>query len=307
MTPEPSPTGTPAVTESIDILLPYYGDVGLMQQAVNSVLAQDDPVWTLYVVDDGYPDPAVRRWFEAMTDDRVHYFRNETNLGANGNYRRSLELATSDYLVVMGADDIMQPDYVTSVRSIIARHPGIAVVQPGVRVIDGRGEPASPLADRIKRSMSPVTEQHIELSGEQMAASLLKANWTYFPSLCWRRETVQAIGFREGLNVVQDLALLFDVAKSGGSIVVDPSVVFLYRRHGVSDSAVRAVDGSRFDEERAFFRQVAAECRDRGWPRAERAARWHLTSRLNAASLLPVNLKARRMDAVKTLLRHVIS
>jgi len=38
---------------TIDIMLPYYGDVALMQNAVRSVIAQSDPDWRLTVVDDG--------------------------------------------------------------------------------------------------------------------------------------------------------------------------------------------------------------------------------------------------------------
>ncbi len=41
---------------SIDILLPFWGDVGYMEQAVRSIQAQTDPDWQLVVVDDCYPD-----------------------------------------------------------------------------------------------------------------------------------------------------------------------------------------------------------------------------------------------------------
>jgi hypothetical protein len=30
---------------TLDIMMPYYGDVGLMQDAVRSVLAQEDSDW----------------------------------------------------------------------------------------------------------------------------------------------------------------------------------------------------------------------------------------------------------------------
>ncbi|MFD0330113.1 glycosyltransferase [Streptacidiphilus monticola] len=50
-----------------DILLPYYGDVGQMQDAVRSVLAQDGDDWRLTVVDDGR-EPGVPEWFEELAD-----------------------------------------------------------------------------------------------------------------------------------------------------------------------------------------------------------------------------------------------
>ena len=39
---------------TVDIMLPYYGPVDLVQAAVCSVLGQQDPDWRLTVVDDGY-------------------------------------------------------------------------------------------------------------------------------------------------------------------------------------------------------------------------------------------------------------
>jgi glycosyltransferase involved in cell wall biosynthesis len=289
---------------SLDILLPFYGDVGYLRLAVGSVLAQTDPDWRLVVVDDGYPDPEVATWFAGVGDPRVQYSRNATNLGANGNYRHALTLAEADWVVVMGADDLMLPSYVATVRALAAAHPQAAVVQPGVEVVDGHGNVIRPLSDRVKAALAPRGEQ--VLAGERLSASLLRANWTYFPSLCWRRDLMTSVGFRPGLDVVQDLALLLDVAARGGSLVRGGRTAFHYRRHAGSDSSVRAVRGSRFDEERAFFSTMAQENRTRGWSSAARSARWHLTSRLHAASLLPVAVRGGDWSTAGVLLRHAL-
>ena len=53
----------------VDIMLPYYGDVALMQAAVRSVIAQSDPDWRLTVVDDG-KEPGVPEWFAALGTTR---------------------------------------------------------------------------------------------------------------------------------------------------------------------------------------------------------------------------------------------
>ncbi len=221
---------------SIDILLPFYGDVDLMQTAVASLQGQHDGDWTMYVVDDNYPDPTVAEYFGRIDDPRIRYHRNQANLGANGNYRRGLELATADYVAVMGADDVMLPGYVARIRSLIADWPRAGVFQPGVEIIDESGAAANPLADRVKARLAPSAYSAVELVGEDLARSVLRGNWTYFPSLCWDRRLIQETGFRRGLDVVQDLALILDVAHRGRSLVIDPTVVFQYRRHLSSDS-----------------------------------------------------------------------
>ena len=290
----------------IDVLLPFYGDVGFLKLAVESVLAQQAGGWRLTVVDDGYPDPTVREWFAGLRDPRVRYHRNCENLGANVNYRHALSMAEADYVVVMGADDVMLPDYIGLVRDVITANPSVAVVQPGVRVVDEAGRVVKPLGDRVKRALRPrAPGGAATIAGEELARSLLRANWTYFPSLCWHRRTISDLGFRRGLDVVQDLALLLDVASAGGTMVLVDDVVFGYRRHSGSDSAVRALAGSRFEEERRFFRTAAVESRERGWTSAARAARLHLTSRLNAASLVPAAVRSRAWGPARALLRHV--
>ncbi|WP_040509746.1 glycosyltransferase family 2 protein [Gordonia soli] len=263
----------------IDVLMPFYGDIAQFRTAVTSVLDQRDTDLRLVVVDDCYPDPEPREWLLSLGDPRVSYLRNETNLGVNGNFRRCVELVESDHFVVMGCDDEMLPDYLGTVRRAAAEHPDAAVVAPGVEVIDSAGRPIRPVGDRIKSILAP--SGAVVLSGEELAAGLYRGNWTYFPSLLWRTAAVREVGFRTGLEVVLDLALLVDLAARGDALVHDPTVVFRYRRHQASVSSVQAVDGRRFDEETAFFAGEARRCTERGWPRAARAARWHLTSRLH--------------------------
>ena len=290
----------------LQILVPFYGDPGLLRRTVASVLAQTDPDWTLTVVDDGYPDPSVAAWFAGLTDPRVRYRRNGTNLGANGNFRRCLALADQDWLVMLGADDELMPDYVSTVRSAAAAHPTATMIQPGVVVIDGDHRPTTSLVDTVKqRRLRPRTVGGRRLlGGEELAASLLRGNWLYFPSIAFAREPAQHIGFRPGLDVVQDLALVLDLVAAGGTLVVDDTVCFRYRRHRAGDSAVRAAAGSRFTEERRFFLDAAREAEARGWTRAATQARRHLLSRANALSVLPRAVRGRQWAAAARLIRH---
>jgi glycosyltransferase involved in cell wall biosynthesis len=288
----------------IDVLLPFYGDPALMRLSVESVLAQSSRDLRLVVVDDGYPDPSIEPWFAGLADDRVEYHRNAANLGANRNYTRALELARAEHVVIMGADDVMLPNYLSVIEDALARFPGASIVECGVDVIDGDGTVVRPLVDRVKAGLTPRQSRMDVLSGERAMVALLRGNWTYFPSLCWRTEAIRQIGFRPEFHVVQDMALLMDVLLREGNLVMVPEVAFQYRRHAGSDSSVKTVTGNRFAEERVYFRHIADELRERGLSRAARAARVHATSRLHAASLIPVAARSRDLGAVGRLLRH---
>ena len=291
----------------LDIVIPCYGDVDLVKTSIRSVLGQSDGSWQLILLDDGMPGAPLRQWVSALGDPRVRYVRNEVNLGVNGSFAAALALTSREYVVFMGADDVMLPGYVAQLRDALRRFPGATVVQPGVQVVDSQGRPSRGLADRVKEATRPRLREMTLLEGEKLVASLMQGNWTYFPSLCWRRDAVVSFGFRPGLEVALDLALLVDVLRAGGSLLVDPEPAFCYRRHDASYSSTVAVSGHRFAEERALFGQLADECQAHGWPHAARAARLHLTSRLHAASLLPETLRARNLPITAALVRHVLA
>ncbi|WP_329380681.1 glycosyltransferase [Streptomyces sp. NBC_01351] len=287
-----------------EILLPYYGDVALMQDAVRSVLAQDGDDWRLTVVDDGH-EPGVPEWFEALADPRVRYYRNERNLGVTGNFNRCVELAEYEYLVLMGCDDLMHPNYLRVVRAAAVREPRAAMIQPGVRVIGSDGLPYDTLVDRTKRKLySPKDHGPALLGGEELAAGLLRGNWLYFPSICWRTEAVKRFGFRVDLTVIQDLALVMDLLVAGETLAVTPEVCFSYRRHADSESSATAYTGHRFEEAKRFFRETADRLDRLGWRQAAKISRLHLSSRLHALTLLPAAVKYAGRLGATAMLRH---
>ncbi|WBB69023.1 glycosyltransferase [Micromonospora sp. WMMD812] len=289
---------------TFDIMLPYYGSVALMQAAVRSVMAQTDPDWRLTVVDDG-TEPGVPEWFAGITDERVRYQRNERNLGVTGNYRKCVGLAEHEYLVMMGTDDIMHPNYLATVRSVIDEYPGVCMIQPGVEVIDADGVVVNTMVDEAKRRLyAPKVDGRRLMGGEELAASLLRGCWFYFPSICWRTDALKAVDFRDEYQVIQDLALVIDLIRRGEQMAVDTTVCFQYRRHAVSKSAADAVNGSRFTEARAYFLEAAELMEAQEWPRAARAARRYTSSRLHAITLLPTALRSGRMAGVASLSRH---
>lgn len=290
---------------TVDIMLPFYGDVALMRKAVSSVLAQNDRDWRLTVVDDGYPDPSIASWFRDLHDPRVRYLRNAQRLGAQANNRLCLGYVEHELFVMMGADDVMLPHYLEVVRGLHERVPEAAVVQPGVQVIDEDDRPVRTLADSVKKWYAPRGTGCRVVRGESLATSLLRGNWLYNPSLCWRTAVLERVRVRESADVF-DLALPLDVIAAGEPMVVDDAVCFQYRRHRSSDSGSAALLGNRFPEEHRFFVRTAEEMSARGWHAAARAARCHVSSRLNAACQLPRAVRRGDSATLRVLGRHIL-
>ena len=80
---------------------------------------------------------------------------------------------------------------------------------------------------------------------------------------------------------VMDLDLYARVLLGGGTILVDRTPVYAYRRHAGTTTSKNTAAYVRLGEETALARRTADEAAGRGWRRARRAARMRWTTRLN--------------------------
>jgi hypothetical protein len=204
----------------------------------------------------------------------------------------------------MGADDLLEPNFVERISELIVAHPGVSMIHPGVKVIDEKNELISTRSDQIKKSIRESQGSSTVLSGEPLARSLMKGNWMYFPSIVWKTKTIQEIGFRPGFHVCQDLGLAMDLIMRGGEMALIEDDIFRYRRHQESDSSIKAFNGERFKDEKYFFKVMTKDLRRIGWKSAARTAMIHSTSRLHAASLIPACI-ARKQNPLP-LIKHLL-
>jgi len=269
---------------TIHFVIPFYGRDQLLFDTITSALQLDRDDWMLTVIDDCNPATGAAEHVHQLGDPRLRYIRNDCNLGAGGNLYRSLLLGAGSgarYVTCLGADDLLLPNYIDVVDRAFRQHPDAIIVQPGVKVIDEHSRPIAPLADWVKGLTAWSARRRGEISGEAAVASLLRGNWSYLPSLAFRREVIGRTRERAGVDAISDLSHTIDMLMEGGSLALPPDVAFRYRRHAANHSSTRARTGLRFEEEKRYYREVGAELRCRGWHRAARAADRHLMSRLH--------------------------
>lgn len=294
---------------TFEIFVPFWGDPGLLYDTVDSVRSQRNPDWRLTVLDDCYPDESVPAYFAALDEDRVSYVRNPTNLGITENYREAIRRASSDHIAILGCDDLLHPNYVDVILRTIMTVPDADVIQPGVQVIDQNGTVIRPLVDRVKTGMlAPRGGRGTAvLSGERMATSLIRGDWLYWPSLAFRTETLRRIDFREGLPIIQDLALLMDIAFQDGTLAYNPTTCFSYRRHSGSASQKTLLDGRRFRDERVYYTHARELAVTHGWGRTARTARVRAMSRLHALAELPGVIRHGSAAGIQSTVAHVLA
>ena len=281
----------------LSILLPYWGDINYMKLAVKSVLEQTNGNWRLYILDDDYPGNAIEDYVNSLSDSRITYSRNPTNLGANGNFRKALEIVDTPYFMMFGADDILVANYVETIIKQVFTNPEVSMFQPGVDLINEEGDAVKTLVDSVKNIIRPKDGVH---SGSRLVARLMIGNFAYFPSITWKTEVVQACGFRKDLHVTQDLALICDLLLADCKMLISSDQVFLYRRHLNSDSSLKSLTGERFSEEINLRRSLGKSFRGKQWKLAFFAASVRPTVRLHMFLLLPKSV-TKPKNFLKTL------
>lgn len=113
----------------IDILIPTYEpDPAHLKQAIESVLAQTEQNWQIFIHDD-CSSGDVREMIEPfLKDPRITFERSAVRLGIGGNWNASLQKGASDYVQYLFQDDHWEPTYLASMQEILDRHPSVGFV-----------------------------------------------------------------------------------------------------------------------------------------------------------------------------------
>ena len=262
----------------LHFLVPAYGPSPYLSETLASLAAAADDRCAVTVVDDGSPGTQVAG---AAAAAGVEYVRLPANKGVAGAFQRCAELSRGGYTVLVGSDDVVEPSYVAAVLDLAERFSRPAMLLPGVRVIDGEGRPALPLADRVKQLLAPSGQVPRLLYGDRLVASLLTGNWLYFPAIAWRTDLLREYGFRRDMQTALDLDLELRLLFGGERLAWSGEPAFRYRRHPSSASSRTAGSGVRFEEERQIFAWAHDEATARGWARSSLAARVHATARVH--------------------------
>jgi len=148
------------------ICIPAFKSLYL-QQCIASILQQTVTAFELIILNDCSPEP-VEAIVQQFEDNRIHYYRNDTNVGAVKlieNWNKCLNLAQGEYMVIMGDDDELEPDYLAAFSELIQRYPHLDVYHCRSKIIDDQEEvrmltPACPDFEYVYDSIWHRLEQY---------------------------------------------------------------------------------------------------------------------------------------------------
>jgi glycosyltransferase involved in cell wall biosynthesis len=109
-----------------------------IKECIDSVLRQTYTEFELIIINDASPEP-IDEIIATYSDSRIRYFKNEVNTGAKdvvNNWNKCLALATGDYFVLMGDDDMMDAEYLSEFDRLINHFPELDIFHCRAQIIN---------------------------------------------------------------------------------------------------------------------------------------------------------------------------
>jgi glycosyltransferase involved in cell wall biosynthesis len=128
------------MTPKVSICIPAYNRPAEIVLLLGSIALQPIGNWDVVICEDRSPrgreiEKAVREFSGQHSELKIHYSANDRNLGYDGNLRQLLDIATGEYCVFMGDDDVLVPGALARILAAIER-PGTGFILRAWRSVD---------------------------------------------------------------------------------------------------------------------------------------------------------------------------
>jgi GT2 family glycosyltransferase len=284
---------------SVAITIPTFNQADYLPIAVRSAFAQNyaGPL-EVWVSDDASTDntsDVITRLTTQFSELRV--IEQPQNLGIARNATAALRAPTTDFVIRLDSDDLLEPDYVTRLTELMLAHPDAAYGHSAVNEIDESGQ-----VRRVRRLARRTGFQ----AGDAALRASLSGYRTTANIVILRKTAVESVGYYDGRpDYLEDYDLSVRLADADYGNVYSEDVLASYRvwsdRGGVRLSrTAMQLEGYR----RLFEESLEPGWERRGWNPKEVARRRDRLAAHHAPSCFaPHYTPAERDQLVALLLR----
>lgn len=207
----------------ITVLMPVKNGEKYIKDAIDSVLKQSFTDFELLIMDDNSDDETIHI-IQDYKDARIRLEERKTNFIQNLN--EGLELARGNYIARMDADDIMHSERLRIQLKRMKKNPEITVCGTWVKYFSDDGA-----VKAIIHLGNGIVEKSI--------LNLLRCNMIIHPTaMIDKNFLVQNQIKYQDYPCVEDYKLWFDIAKSGGTLFIEPQELLFYR---ISETQVTSI------------------------------------------------------------------
>jgi glycosyltransferase involved in cell wall biosynthesis len=214
------------MTPLVSIIIPTLDRPHYLREAIAAALAQSYRNIEVLVFDNGTLDETLAVAQEAARlDARIKFRRNERNLGMSANFNALADAARGEFLVAIGDDDRLLPEFVS--RLVGVMEPDLSAAFSNHYLINADGR-------RLEAESREHTRQYRR---DTLAAGVLEnadaASWRQsipMSATLLRATDMQRLRFREDLNT-PDAEFFIRLAQEGARFIFVPDYLMEYRVH----------------------------------------------------------------------------
>jgi glycosyltransferase involved in cell wall biosynthesis len=215
----------------VSIVIPTFDRPDYLKEAVASALAQTYRNIEVLVGDNGETGLGGELAVVARGDRRFKYRQNAHNLGMSGNFNALADAAAGDFLVAIGDDDRLLPEFVSSL--VGAMKPEARLAFCNHYLIDSQG-----------RRLEPESREQTRRYGRHGLSAGMVPNaqvvaWRQSIALTatlMRTADMRRLRFREDLNT-PDTEFFIRLAEEGAQFVFVPEYLAEYRVHVATETS----------------------------------------------------------------------
>ncbi len=202
----------------VSIIMPSYNTAKYIKDSINSVIEQTYKNWELIIVDDCSSDNT-DEVVKQFNDDRIKYFKNETNSGAAVSRNRALKEAKGKWIAFLDSDDLWHKEKLEKQINFMEKN-GYIFTYTDYRI-----------------QLNDVWEPYI-ITAPNMVNLRKLYNYCYFSTITamYDRETVGLIQIAD-IRKNNDYAMWFEIMKKAGKAYRLPECLAYYIKHENSISS----------------------------------------------------------------------
>ena len=250
---------------TVSISLPVYNGENFIQEAIESLLAQDYDDFELVITDNQSTDRTedICRDY-AGRDRRIRYSRNGTNLGAGGNFNRGFELARGKYFKWAAHDDLISSSFLRRGVLHLEAEPDASLVYGPLVPIDelGRRLPVDEGGDRFHRRANRVVPDMRGLDAATRFRRMLAFGSSDNAIFGLIRRSALEGGSLHRPYYGSDIGLLCELALRG-RFIHDPEMVVYNRDHSARSVRIKTKESRTQWQDPTRAGRLALE----HWPR----------------------------------------
>lgn len=164
----------------VSIVIPTYKRLGLLLQAINSVIDQNNKNVVNYeiIIVDNDPDNIsnveLQRLVANFNHTNLRYYVNSENIGMMGNWNRGIELAYGKWIIQLHDDDYFLPNFIETVFNDINRFREADAIIHSTLIYDKRKDAAVNLDIKDKRVYYTLNSLHVINGNYHISGALIR-------------------------------------------------------------------------------------------------------------------------------------